>query len=111
MPLNKLDARLLNIDRIIQNGKKDTLELVDSNTKEVIASVRLWNWKKLNPAEPTAPTYKFYMAQEPSTKEYLPSCLIAFNGIIHDVPSRSEPESTTGVIWEFRTRPTNEAVE
>ncbi len=110
MPLSKLDARLINIDRIVEYGKKDKLQVIDSDTREVLTNVKLWNWKKLNPTEQSAPTFKFTFAQDATTRDLFSTCVVAFNGIIHDVLVRNKPESVSGVLWEFRTRPTNEAV-
>jgi hypothetical protein len=107
MPLAKVDAKLLNIDRVVQFGKKDTLELVDRTTKESLATVKKWDFTQLNPLDQNAPSFKFIIAETTDTEEYLPNCLIAFNNKIHDVVVRNKPTSRGSTLWEFRTRPTN----
>jgi hypothetical protein len=111
MSLAKAEAKINNIDRVVTYGKKDKLELVDKATREVLAKVKLWSWKKLNPAQQGAPTYLFRLAADATTREILPSCDIAFNGTVHDVVNRSEPESVSGIEWTLRTRPTMEVID
>lgn len=111
MPLNKVDAKLLNIDRVVEVGKKDVLELVDRTTRESLAIIKKWNWKRLNPIQAGAPTYHFKFVVNSETREMVPTCLIAFNSLIHDVKVRDLPDSLTGTICNFKTVPTNEQVE
>lgn len=112
MSLIKARAKLNNIrNRVIPYGKKDTLYLVDRNTYEVLAEVKLWSWKRLNPLQKGGAEFDFRLAATPDTQDLLPSCLIAFNGVIHDIPVRNAPESVNGIEWHFKTLPTNERVE
>jgi len=111
MSLYKVDSILNNVDRIVQSGKRDKLQLIDPTTKEVIHDVRFWNWRKLNPLEQGAPTYAFKLAQTAGSKEDLPTCGVASNGMVHDIVVRTPPDSVSGIEWELRTRPTNESIE
>jgi hypothetical protein len=110
MNMQRIDARLLNIDRRIEVGLKDTLQLVDPATREATADVKRWNWRQLNPMTESAPTYEFQLAQDVDIVDLLPTNLIAFNGRLHDVVVRDSPNSVNGIIWTFKTRPTNELI-
>ena len=111
MPLSKVNAKLDNIDRVVDWGNRDSLELIDRETKEVLATVRLWNWRRLNPIQEGAPTYHFILAQDTDTAEILPTCGIAFNGLIHDIKVRDRPQSVTDIQWHLKTLPTNERID
>jgi hypothetical protein len=110
MPLNKVDATLLNIDRIVEIGNKDILQLVDRSNKEVLADIKRWNFRRLNPIQIGAPTYEFKFVVDVITREFVPTCVIALNGLIHDVVVRDLPDSLTSTICNFKTKPTNERV-
>lgn len=112
MSLIKARAKIDNIrNRVIPFGKKDRLHLIDRNTYEILAQVNLWSWKRLNPLQKGGAEYQFKITATSETKEFLPSCLIAFNGVVHDVPVRNAPESVNGIQWKLQTLPTNEKVE
>jgi hypothetical protein len=112
MSLAKAEAKINNIvNRVVSYGKKDKLHLVDRNTKEVLVEVRLWSWQSLNPLEQGDPEYSFRLAATPESSEYLPTCLIVFNGRLHDVIVRTPPDSVAGIEWTLKTKPTNELVE
>ena len=108
MNMQKIDARLLNIDRRIEYGLKDTLQLVDPVTREVVLDIKRWFWRELSPMAESAPTYAFTVAQDTDNVELLPTHLLAFNGRMHDIVVRDSPDSVGGLIWVFKTRPTNE---
>jgi hypothetical protein len=108
--LRKVDAKLLNIDRIVDFGNKDVLQLIDRNTHEVLATVKQWTWKRLNPLDKGAPTHKMDLVATPATEELLPICGIAFNGFVHDVVVRDSPDSISDKIWSFRTLATSEKI-
>lgn len=111
MSLAKAEAKINNIvNRVVPWGKKDKLHLIDRNTKEVLAEVRLWSWQRLNPIETADPEYSIRLAATPSTEEILASCLLAFNSRIHDVIVRESPDSVNGIEWTFKTKPSNEYV-
>jgi hypothetical protein len=111
MSLAKAKAKINNIvHRTVPYGKKDVLQLVDRNTREILADIDLWSWQRLNPTVPGAPTFKFRLTANNETKDLLQSCDIAFNGMVHDVIVRDAPESVTGIEWTLRTSPTNEQV-
>ena len=112
MPLEKADVKLLKIDRIIQYGKKDVLQLVDRTTKEVLADVRNWSMEHVSPATADQePTYYFRLGQTADTVDYLPTCGLALNGVLHTVVDRDNPDSVGGLIWIFHTRPDNERID
>ena len=108
MPLSKAEAKINNVNRVVKYGKKDKLELVDKDTREVLATVKLWSWRKLNPIQKGQPSYSFRLAQDTTTKDLLPIHTIAFNGRIHDIVVRDAPDSVSGIEWNLRTSPTND---
>lgn len=111
MSLIKTRAKINNIrNRVLPYGKKDRLQLVDRNSREVIADVKLWSWKELNSLQQDAPEFRFQVAATSETEDVLATCLLAFNGILHDVPVRNAPSSVNGIEWVFLTKPTNERV-
>jgi hypothetical protein len=109
--LRRVDARLLNIDRIVAYGKKDVLQLIDRNTHEVLANVKQWNWKRLNPLDKSAPNHRIDLVSNSAIEELLPVCAVALNGYVHDVVVRDRPISVSDKIWTFRTLATSEKLE
>jgi hypothetical protein len=111
MALSKVNAKVNNIDRIVEYGKRDILQLVDKSTKEVLADVKLWSWRRLNPIQEGAPTYSFRFVPPVDVLELVPNCVIAFNNRLHDVVVRDKPDSVLGIEWTFKTKPTNETLD
>jgi hypothetical protein len=107
MPLSKIDAKIRNIDRIVKFGKRDVLQIVDRNTREVLATIKEWGFKRLNPMQKGAPSFSFYVTPDNTTSELLALHNIALNGRIHDVIVRDAPASLGEVEWTLRTSPTN----
>jgi hypothetical protein len=107
MPITKVEAKLNNIDRIIKYGKKDVLQIVDRDTREVLANVKEWSFKRINPVQKGAPSFSFKITSDSAFEEFLPNHNIALNGRIHDVIVRNAPVSLGEVEWNFRTSPTN----
>ena len=112
MPLSKANAKINNIiNRVVPYGKKDKLEIVDRDTHEVLATVKLWSLKKLNPSQKGETNFLITLAQDPTTAELLPKHVIAINGLVHDIKGRSGPVHTTDTEWILRTAPTNKYTE
>lgn len=111
MPLTKLDIKLENIDRIVEYGKRDVLQLIDRETKEILATISQWNFKRLNPLQQDGATYQFKILELPTIVDILPTCGIAFNGRIHTVKVRDNPDAKAANMWMFKTLPTNEILE
>ena len=110
MPLSKAEAKINNVKRIVKYGKKDKLQIVDRDSREVLADIKSWSFSRLNPIQKGAPTFSFILAQDETTKELLPHHLVALNGRIHDVIVRNGPISVSDIQWNLRTSPTNSFV-
>jgi len=113
MSIQKVEAKLENIDRKIFRGKKTTLHLIDRfDGNTVIAKIKIWNWTNLTPTgEGNQPTYLIRVAQDSvATKERLQKYDLALNGVVHHVVDRVEPEGNKEVLWVFRTYPENEKI-
>jgi hypothetical protein len=107
MPLTKIEAKISNIDRIIKYGKKDKLQIIHRDTKEVLATVKEWSFSRLNPIQKGAPSFSFKITQTNDTRDFLANHVIALNGRIHDVIVRNPPASVGEIQWNLRTSPTN----
>src|ERR1043165_463491 len=98
MSLIKAHAKINNIkNRVVPYGKKDVLEFIDRNTHEVLGTAKLWSWQRLNPLQQDGPVMEFRIAATPDIEEILSTCLLAFNGVLHDVPVRNAPDSINGI--------------
>jgi hypothetical protein len=112
MGLGKADAKVENAERKAFL-KGNVLELIDKfNNNTVIGTVRSWNRYKMTTANVGEASFRFLIEERDDgicTADNLAKCAVAYNGKVHDVIARDEPE-VGYVLWTFFTAPNGERI-